>query len=231
MRVQIHKERAYLRNALFAIELIDAVTLSRISQGIKVVAEGLRGKPFINASGMFVWLKEDRSALKKISIASTTLPYQDVEVPVEELQLPPPDPLSPSPLTTIGLPPRADYPFPAGITGVRGTLIEERVAPPSPPIPVKGAEVSLRWLDEDGVTWRNSPIRSRTDDNGDFVSILRLAPTEVPGLDAIGTLMVRLRARRDGTDRQSADVKILQGRITDPSTMSALTFAWDELQP
>jgi len=26
-------------------------------------------------------------------------------------------------------------------------------------------------------------------------------------------------------------MQLLQGRITDPTTMPALTFAWDELQP
>ena len=41
---QIHlpMEEGYHRSVLFAIELIDAVTLSRVSQGVKVVADGLQ---------------------------------------------------------------------------------------------------------------------------------------------------------------------------------------------
>jgi hypothetical protein len=47
--VYLPLEQGYLRRSLFAIELLDAVTLSRVSQGVKVVAEGLYGKPTLNA--------------------------------------------------------------------------------------------------------------------------------------------------------------------------------------
>jgi hypothetical protein len=90
--------------------------------------------------------------------------------------------------------------------------------------------VSLRWLDDDDVTWRDAPTISHTNSRGDFVSILRFAPTEKPNLDN-GSVTVRLRVRRNGNERSSADFKLLQGRVTDPSTLDPLTFAWDELQP
>ena len=32
-------------------------------------------------------------------------------------------------------------------------------------------------------------------------------------------------------ERRSADFQLVQGRVTDPSTLNAQTFAWDELQP
>jgi hypothetical protein len=120
-----------------------------------------------------------------------------------------------------------DYLFAPGITGLRGTLIEERV---DPPVPVQNAEIRLRWLDNDDITWRDAPTISHTNSTGDFVSILRLAPTEKPNLDN-GFLTVRLRVRRNGDERSSGDFKLLQGRVTDPSTLDPLTFAWDELQP
>jgi len=220
---EVQLEKSYARRVLFAIELLDAVTLSRVSQGVKkVVADGLAGEPTVNASGCFVWLDEDLGNLQKVTFDLGVLPYESIELAASDLKLP---------LTTIELQPRADYPFATGTTGIRGTLIEERVNPPQVPVPVDDAEVGLRWLDDDGVTWRDASTISRTNSNGDFVSILRLAPTEVPDLDADRKLTVRLRARRNANERTSSELKLLQGRVADPSTLSALTFAWDELQP
>lgn len=217
-------EVAYQRSIEFAIELIDPVTLERISQGVKVIAEGMRGKPIINTSGMFVWLKEGTELLREISIDPGVLPYVKVTVPVNQLNLPPTVP----PLTTIELPPRSDYAFAVGTTGIRGTLIETRIVPA---VPIRDAEVHLQWKDEDGTTWRDAPNRSNTNENGDFISIVRLAPADVPSLDTSGALTVRLLAKRNGAnERHSGDVMIPLGRIADPSIIDKLIFAWDELQ-
>lgn len=217
--VKLPLEESYQRLTLFAIELLDAVTLARVSDGVKVVADGLSRKPIVNASGLFVWLEEEIGNLRRISIEPGQLPYEKVEIQRADLTLP---------LTTIELQPRADYGFSAGITGMRGTLIEERVVPP---IAVTNAEVHLRWLDDNGI-WQDAPTTSHTDNKrGDFISILRLNPTEVPDLDSSGMVTVRFRARRNGAERSSADFKLLQGRVTEPSTANKLTFAWDELQP
>lgn len=220
---EVQFEKAFERRALFAIELLDAVTLSRVSQGVKkVVAVGLEGEPIVNASGCFVWLEQDIATLEKITFDLGLLPYETIELAAADLKLP---------LTTIELQPRADYPFAAGTTGIRGTLIEERAIPPQVPVPVENAEVGLRWLDDDNVTWHDAPTSSRTNSDGDFVSILRLDPTEMPDIDADRKLTIRLRARRNANERTSSDLKLLQGRVADPSTLSALTFAWNELQP
>ena len=143
-------EQAYLRNVLFAVELLDGVTLARVSQGLSVVAEGLHGKPIVNAGGLFVWLNEDIGPLRKITIDPGVRPYEPLEVDAADVA---------RPLTTRELSPRVDYPFASGITGLRGTLIETRVATP---VAVPNAEVRLRWLDEDGATWRDAPAASRT---------------------------------------------------------------------
>jgi hypothetical protein len=221
--VTLPLEEAFRRRTLFAIELLDAVTLTRVSQGVTVTAEGLQGKPVMNAGGIFVWLLEDVAPLQRVTIDPGTLPYEKVELNPVDLTLPP----DPRPLTTVELSPRIDYVFVPGVTGLRGTLIEERVVPP---VPVSNAEVRLRWLDDDGVTWHDAPTTSRTHSTGDFVSILRFAPDEKPTLDN-GSITVRLRVRRNGNERSSTDFKLLQGRVTDPSTLDPLTFAWDELQP
>ncbi|MEK6261461.1 MAG: hypothetical protein AABP62_22915 [Planctomycetota bacterium] len=223
--LQITMELAYQRRVLFAIELVDAVTLERVSQGIKVVAKGLRGTPVVNSGGLFVWLEEDFGQLQQIEIDPGARPYERVELAASQVQ---------RPLTTIELPPRADYPFTAGVTGLRGTLIESQVVPPQRPEPVRGAEVSLLWRDADG-DWHDAVTASHTDmGSGDFVSILRLAPDEAPQIDENGAFTVRLRASREGLSPRTTtdpDLQLRQGRITDPSTLNPLTFAWDELQP
>jgi len=214
---------AYPRKVLFALELIDPITLTRVSQGVAVVAEGLRGKPIVSSSGLFVWLKEGDASVQRVSIDPRALPYDKLEIQKAELTLSPVKP----PLTTIELRPRLDYAFSSGITGVRGRLIEDRSEPPRP---VRDATVGLFWLDEDGA-WQRSPAESRTSADGDFVSILRLTSNGAPLLDAQGAVTLGLRARRDGvSERRSADVKVPQGRVADPSTLTALVFAWDELQ-
>jgi hypothetical protein len=227
-RFDVHQplEEAYRRRVLFGIELLDAVTLSRVSQGVKVVAGGLLGKPIVNAGGLFVWLQEDIQKLRKVSIDPGTLPYEGLELEPSQLNLPPVKPA----LTTIELPPRVGYSFSPGITGLRGTLVEERVNPPERATPVQNATIRLQWLDDES-NWHTAPNTSHTDVNsGDFVSILRLAPTEVPHV-VKGEVTVRLQARRDGgTERSSADFKLLQGHVTDPSSANTLTFAWDEFQ-
>lgn len=221
--VRFSLEPAYIRRSLFAIELLDAVTLSRVTQGIKVVAEGMKGRPIVNSSGLFVWQQEPLEPLMKVSIDPGALPYERTEVLKADLALPP----APVPLTTIQLRPRADYPFQTGVTGMRGVLLEGRTLARRP---VAGADARLRWLDADG-NWRDAPTMSRTNADGDFVSFLRFAASDVPGLDLNKALTVRLRVVRDGATRESSDLKLPQGRIADSSTLSALTFAWDELQP
>jgi hypothetical protein len=218
-------EQAYLRRSLFAIELVDAVTLSRVSTGVTVVAEGLRGKPIVNTGGVFVWREESIGPLQKVRIDPGSLPYETVERLKSNLILPP----APVPLTTIELPPRLDYSFAPGITGAVGTLVESHV--PSP-VAIANAEVRWRWLDDDGVTWRDAPTMSHTTASGDFVAVLRFGPTDVPRLNAAKELAVRLWVRRDATSvRRSADLPLPQGRIADRSSVGALTFAWDELLP
>jgi hypothetical protein len=221
--VRLPLERAYLRRALFAVELLDAVTLERVSEGVTVTAEGLHGKPVRNSSGLFVWRREDLGPLTRITVDPGVRPYQAVERLKSELLLPP----APRPITPIELPPRADYQFAPGITAVRGTLLEDRGTPPQP---VFDAVVHLRWLDVDG-DWRDAPTAARTDDRGDFVGVLRLAPAEVPQLGDGKTVAVRLQARRSSAVRQSIDVSLPQGRVADSTTLSALTFAWNEMQP
>jgi len=210
-------ELAYKRDVYLALELLDAVTMTRVHEGVKVVAEGLQRKPIVNHSGFFVWIKEGNSVAQKITVDPDELPYEKTE-------------LSPVnfPLSTIQLQPKVDYPFSPGLTGLRGTLIERDI---TPRVPVGNAEVQLVWLDDSDI-WRDALTTSPTNSSsGDFVSILRLAPTEKPKINANGAVTVRLQVRRGVLSRSSTDFQLPQGRVTDPSTSNPLIFAWDDLQP
>jgi hypothetical protein len=210
---------AYTRRIFLAVELLDAVTLRRVSDGITVEAEGLTGKPIINSSGCYVWLEEEGPAVQKIKVDPGRLPYEMFELDGAEVT---------RPLTTIQLQPRTGYEFVPGITGLRGTLIERQFGPLEP---VRDGKVRLRWLDDLG-GWQDAPTMSRTEkESGDFVSVLRLAPDQKPDVDGEGKVTVQLSVSRGAHSRTSADIKLLQGRITDPTTSDPLKFAWDEMLP
>ncbi len=69
-------EKAYERHVFLAVELLDAVTLTRVSEGVKVVVDGLQGKPILNSSGYFVWLRENNPTIRKITADPGVLPYE-----------------------------------------------------------------------------------------------------------------------------------------------------------
>jgi len=212
-------ETSLQRNVLFALELLDAVTLERVNQGVTVDAQGLRRKPVSNSSGLFVWIKqtpqEDTTALQSLDINTGELPYQSATIDSSQVQTPPQ-------FTTITLAPRVNYPFQAGVTGVRGTLIESKFGTRRP---VLDGSVRLQWIDHSS-NWIDSPPLSKTEtDKGDFVAMLRLLPNANPDLNSDGTIQVRLQADRPtAIPRYSAPFNLTPGHLSDP-----VSFAWDEL--
>jgi hypothetical protein len=208
------------RNVLFAVELLDAVTLERVNQGITVDAQGLRRKPVSNSGGLFVWIKqtpqEDTTALRFLAIDTGELPFQSITLDSSQVQAPR--------LTTITLAPRVSYPFQAGLTGVRAALIESNFGARRP---VLDASVRLQWIDQ-GSNWVDSPPVSNSGvDKGDFVAILRLLPSDRPDVNTDGAIPARLQADRPtAITRYSPPFNLTPGRLSDP-----VRFAWDELQP
>ena len=206
-------ERSRERKVLFALELLDAVTLERLNGGIAVKARGLFGEPISNVGRLFVWLQEDLSKLAAVSIDTGDLPYQSLELVPSQVNVP---------LTTVLLAPSVNYPFQAGVTGVQGNLVESRAGSE----PVLDAEVHLRWLNDQG-TWQDAaPVARTAIDKGDFVAVLRLLPGDSPELDSSGALSLRLRAVRPAAPpRDSTLLKLTPGCLLAP-----MTFAWNELQ-
>jgi hypothetical protein len=213
--VHLPLERAYTREAMLAVELLDAVTLERVTQGVEVTARGLTGKPIVNYGGLFVWLKEDTTNFDKLLVEPGPQPFERVEIPAAQVN---------RPLHTVELKPLASYPFSPGVTVIRASLIESVPAPGVAPVAIPGATLRLEWLHEDGVTWKPSPATALTDKAGDFTLILRLAPAEVPTLDAQGMMTIRLYAKRAAGGEKHQEFHLLQGRVTDA------TYAWDQFQ-
>ena len=212
--VRLPLERAYTREAKLAVELLDAVTLERVSQGVEVTTDGLSSKPKINSGGLFVWVNEDVTQLVTLSIKPHTLPFEAVEIPGAQVT---------RPLHRVELQPLASYPFAPGFTAIRGSLYESRPPAGATPVPIAGATIRLEWLDDDGATWRPWHAPALTNAAGDFTAILRLARGQQPRLDAVGKMTVQLFARRANGQQKQSTFQLTLGRVADE------TYAWDEL--
>lgn len=212
--VRLPLEQAYPREAMLAVELLDPVTLERVARGVTVTAVGLAGTPTVNFGELFVWMKQPTTNFQKLIIAPGTRPFERMEIPAAQVQ---------RPLHTVELKPLANYPFTPGITAIRGSLYETKVPLGEMPAPIPGATIRLEWLHDDNVTWVPAPATAVTNANGDFTSILRLAPVEVPALDAQGKMSIRLFAKRAAGGEKHHEFQLSHGRVADE------TYAWDEL--
>lgn len=212
--VRLPLVRAYTRDAMLAVELLDSVTLERVSQGVEVAAQGLTSQPYVNVSGLFVWLKEDITKFTTLAIEPLTAPFERVVIPAAQVA---------RPLHRVELRPLSSYPFAPGVTALRGSLYEAQVPLGTEPVPVPGATVSIEWLDDDAVTWRPWQAPAVTNKAGDFTSILRLASGQSPRLDALGRMTIRLTARRANGQQRRNNFQLPLGRVAD------VTYAWDQL--
>jgi hypothetical protein len=212
--VRLPLERAWLREAMLAVELLDPVTLERVSQGVTVTADGLAGSPIVNFGGLFVWLRQSTVNFRKLVIEPGTRPFERMEIAAAQVQ---------RPLHTVELTPLVNYPFTPGTTAIRGALYEKKLPLGQAPQPVPGAAIRLAWLHEDKLTWIPMPARAVTNAQGSFVSILRFAPKDVPALDAQGKMSVRLFAKRAAGGEKHQQFQLPHGRVADA------TYAWDEL--
>lgn len=212
--IRLPPEQAYRREAMLAVELVDPVTLERVAQGVTVTAIGLAGLPIVNFGGLFVWLKQPDAGFRKLVVDPGMRPFAPVEVAAALVQ---------RPLHTVELQPLANYPFTAGLTALRGSLVEHQVPLGGVPQPVAGATIRLEWLHEDGTTWVAAPARARTGASGEFTIVLRHAPSQVPALDAQGRMSVRLFAARAAGSEKHQEFQLPHGRVADA------VHAWDEL--
>lgn len=203
-------DAAYSRRLLCAAEVVDGVTLERVRSDIKVSARGLQRKPTVNAGGIWVWIEEGGAAPTRILVDTADTPYASAE------RAPP---VPPEKSVRIELAPRYAYPFPAGATALRGTLLVSRFGRPAP---IAGAAVRLQWTD--GTDWFDAPVPVTTEASGDFAAPLRLAPKAEPSTLDDG-LAVRLRVTRNGAARTSDTFPLACGRVVGRPQ----PFIWDDL--
>lgn len=206
-------EQAYRRAVLFAAEVLDGVTLARISAGLTVAASGMRAPPIVNASGLFVWLDEGAPpAPHTVSVDPGELPYLAGSAPVLADRL-----------VRIVLAPGRAYRYPAGSTALRITL---HAAVPGGSRPAAGATVFLRWFDGDAVEpWTDAPLRARTDAFGAASLALRLAPGQEAGKTVSGALRVRVCALAGADVRMSEEIALDEGRVTDRAEPLVINLA------
>jgi hypothetical protein len=210
--VGIPLEVGWTRRVLCAAEIVDAVTLQPVRNGIEVRARGLKRKPHVNFSGFHVWLEEaDGAQPERIVVDALDTHYSSAESP---------PPVPPQKAIRIELAPQFEYPFPHGATALRGTLRESRFGPPKP---IVNALVRLQWFNTD---WVDAATAVTTNEKGDFAAPLRLAPGAEPKLDG-ANIAVRLRVQRDGTPRTTEEFGMAPGKVT-PAPRA---FIWDDLNP
>lgn len=215
---------AYRRDVLFAVELLDPLSLALVTKKVTVAAPPLERRPLLSFGGRFVWLHEGGAWPDKLIVDPGDLPYER-----EERGSPPPpaDPERPQDaelLVRVILRPTRAYPFPDGVTVVRGRLDETSAAPRKP---VPDAQVWMQWFDSDAGDWSSDAASNfaSTRANGEFAAFLRLPPTAKPQLDDEGHMKVRLRASRPQQAARSwKALHIPQGRSHDKFQ----ELAWDD---
>jgi hypothetical protein len=214
--IHLPPDHAYTRRMLFAVEVVDAVTLDPLTRGIEVKAEGLAQKPRINSGGFFVFLQEGGAVPLSVTVDASKTGSESVTVA---------PPVAPDRSIRVELAPRVDYPFVPGVTAMRGSLVESALADPA--TPVGGAELWLQWLDDVTAAWVDAPTRSHSDARGNFAALLRLTPSQVSRPIDGRTVRSRLRVRRAGVTRTSAEISLPTGRVAD----ALPPFGWSELVP
>ena len=217
-------ETAWQRRVRLAVDVVDAVTGELIRDGIKVTVKEFRSEPIVNASGRFVWLIEPGVVPTEVEVDPQRLPYlkQTRPVPAPDLPLPPRTPQYN--IVRVELPPTSAYPFEAGTTGVRGTLILDSTV--FPPVPLPAHEVWLQWSDDNQPLpgWTDALLHADTDAAGDFAVIVRLATNQIARTDAQGRMQVRVAATHEGITKFSPPLQIRPGYVADVTP----SLAWNQ---
>jgi hypothetical protein len=215
-------EQAWQRRVRFVVEVSDAVTGELIGDGISVRVKGFKSAPIVNATNRFVWLAESGAVPTEVEVTSGRLPFLPQTVPAPPPPGPPPAPQYN--VVRVTLAPTGAYPFDTGASGIRGTLV--RLANEWPPVALPGKDVWLQWMDDNvpAPGWTDSTIVSKTDTNGDFAVIVRLAINQIARVDTQQRMRVRVAATHAGSTKFSPEQQIQPGYVADVPQ----SFAWDQ---
>jgi hypothetical protein len=230
------------RRVLFAVALVDPITGALVSEGMRVDADGLIGKPIVNASGHFVWLAEGAARPNAVTVTPEDRRFEPEARNVAPIPDPPAeDPLQPAiPIDQtlrrlrILLRPTPAYPFPDGATVLHGRL-QETAAAKAPR--VAGAAVEPQWKDL-GANWNASVATGVTTTNGEFRAALLLPPAA----QADGgpqQITARVVFTRGALRRATPEALVTPGTSSiapgsippPPGTPDFGVLAWDQLVP
>ncbi len=239
------------RRVLIAVELRDPVTDDILSKGFKVSAPGLSGTPRMSASGRFVWLIEKDRWPTSIVVVPDDLRY----LPATVVPPRPPDVTKVAPndrLVSIRLRAAAAYDVDAGVTAIRGRLVESA----GNPVAVAGARVQLAlqvagaWVPPppaSAVAAATTPAEPQTDAQGQFLAFARTPfydpeakpPVGSPQDPERGCIQVRLQCTRETPFRQTRVTATnypflpdptLAGRVPEGQLLRGdVTLRWMEL--
>lgn len=201
------------RRVLIVVELADPTDGRRVWRGVRLEALDADGrpindKPFINAGGRFVWPAAPGNRWPaRLRIHPDGAPFLAATI---DVPAPAADPAGDLPaaarlIPRIWLRPSPAYRFEAGVTSVRGNLIESALD--RPPAAVTGARVLLSF--RDGNRWADGADEAVTDARGEFAVFIHAPRAPAADLDiADGRLRVRLvvtRGDRGGETRITPD--------------------------
>jgi hypothetical protein len=221
-------EQAFERQAIFGLELIDAVTLDRVYKGIRVTARGLPKDPKLNSSGVYFWLGERKNQIiESISIDPVDRPFEPLIIPPIVL-----DGTARPILHRVELAPRPDYPIPSGTMGLMDRLVEDANA--AQVIPVVNAQITLQFFEAiqptGSVKWHDSRVVTHTNSNGDFVSIWRAKKEdEMKDVMPEPNVSLRIQVQRDGLTRSSQPWEQPFGEFRFPKPDAKQKFAWNSM--
>lgn len=215
-------EQAFQRQAILGIELIDGVTSQRIYEGLQIKAVGLTGRPRLNASGLFYWLRTSPNQnVTAIEVKPGDRPYEPLLI-TDPIQL---NSDTRPPILKLELMPKTDYPFPMGTTGWIGRLVERLDG--SEKIAVLDAVTRIQIL-IDGA-WVDSRLTSTTNARGEFAAIFRM-PLAASNVDLTQIIYsFRLQITRGDVTRLTDPHDQRLGQIEWPTVDSPHVLAWDSL--
>lgn len=230
------------RRILFAVALVDPISGALVSEGMRVRADGLVGKPIVNASGHFVWLAEGTARPNAVIVTPGNRPFEPEARNVAPIPDPPgEDPLQPAiPIDQtarrlrILLRPTPAYPFPDGITVLHGRL-QETAAANAPR--VADAAVEPQWNDL-LLNWNSSIAAGATTASGEFRAAL-LLPANARADGGPQQINVRLVFTRGAVRRATPEALVTPGTTLlapgsippPPGTPDFGVLAWDQLMP
>jgi hypothetical protein len=146
----IHLDRRISQPAI-VLYLIDDFTLEGVAGGVQLALQGQEIKPVRNRSGYYLFINLAPGKYR-YSIESEHFERVEDGVTVWKNNIPP----EPIPINLI---PRPSYPFPHGVTLIRGTILEETTRNP-----IKDVKVGLKL--------KGKEVAAKTADDGQFVIYL-----------------------------------------------------------